>query len=120
MPQAITVLVVEDELLIRMDISYQLQNLGFTVLEAGNATEAVAMLASNEDIQMMFTDVDMPGAMDGLMLAALVRDRWPPVKIIVTSGHRRVALHDLPEGSRFFPKPYSGRAVAAAMNEMLA
>lgn len=73
MPQAITVLVVEDEPLIRMDILEQLQDLGFDVLEATNATEAVTMLTANKDIQVMFTDVDMPGGMDGLMLAAAVR-----------------------------------------------
>lgn len=120
MPQAITVLVVEDEPLIRMDILEQLQDLGFDVLEATNATEAVTMLTANKDIQVMFTDVDMPGGMDGLMLAAAVRDRWPPIKIIVTSGHRKVAISDLPAGSRFIEKPYRGEAVASAMLEMLA
>ena len=119
-PQAITVLVVEDEPLIRMDIVDQLQDLGFRVLEATNATEAVTMLIANKNIQVMFTDVDMPGGMDGLMLAAAVRDRWPPIKIIVTSGHRKVAISDLPAGSRFIDKPYRGEAVASAMLEMLA
>ena len=119
MPQAVTVLVVEDEPLIRMDIADQLQDLGFKVLEAANAREAVAMLAANDDIQVMFTDVDMPGGMDGLKLAAAVRDRWPPVKIIVTSGHRRVSIDDLPDDSRFMPKPYTGREVATAMREII-
>jgi CheY-like chemotaxis protein len=118
-PQAITVLVVEDEPLIRMDIVDQLQDLGFEVLEATNATEAVTMLTA-ESIQVMFTDVDMPGGMDGLMLAAAVRDRWPPIKIIVTSGHRKVAISDLPAGSRFIDKPYRGEAVASAVLEMMA
>ena len=103
-----------------MDIADQLEELGFTVIEAANATEAVSMLANRVDIQVMFTDVDMPGDMDGLMLAAAVRDRWPPIKIIVTSGHRNISLDDLPSNSLFFEKPYSGKAVASAMREMLA
>lgn len=116
----ITVLVVEDEALVRMDIADQLQELGFKVLEASNASKAVEMLASNPSIQIMFTDVDMPGGMDGLMLAAAVRDKWPPIKIIVTSGHRRVSLDDIPAESRFFGKPYRADAVASAMREMMA
>jgi CheY-like chemotaxis protein len=117
--QVITVLVVEDEPLIRMDIVDQLEDLGFVVMEAGNAKEAIAILAIRPDIQVMFTDIDMPGGMDGLKLAAAVRDRWPPIKIIVTSGLREVAIEDLPDDSRFFTKPYAGRAVASAMREMV-
>jgi len=119
-PQAITVLVVEDEPLVRMDIADQLEELGFLVVEAANASEAVSVLATRDDIQVMFTDVDMPGSMDGLMLAAAVRDRWPPVKIIVTSGHRNVSISDLPKDSLFFDKPYSGKAIASAVREMVA
>jgi two-component system, response regulator PdtaR len=120
MASFITVLVVEDEPLIRMDISDQLQEFGFKVLEAANADEAVEMLMVNSDIVIMFTDVDMPGGLDGLMLAAAVRKRWPPIKIIVTSGHRKVSMNDIPAQSRFFGKPYQADAVAAAMREMLA
>lgn len=119
-PQAITVLVVEDEPLIRMDIADQLQDLGFKVLEAANAREAVLMLTANADIRVMFTDVDMPGWMDGLMLAAAVRDRWPPIKIIVTSGLRNVQLSDMPDGSRFFGKPYKASDIAKAVRELVA
>ena len=120
MTAIITVLVVEDEPLVRIDISDQLQDLGFKVLEAANAAEAVDMLVANEDIQIMFTDVDMPGGMDGLRLAAAVRDRWPPIKIIVTSGQRRVPMIDIPSDSRFFHKPYQAGAVATAIREMMA
>lgn len=118
MSPPITVLVVEDEPLVRMDISDQLQDLGFKVHEAANAAEVIEMLEANSDIRVMFTDVDMPGSMDGLMLAAAVRDRWPPIKIIVTSGHREVSSRDLPIDSRFFGKPYQAQMVAAAMKEM--
>lgn len=120
MPPAITILVVEDEPLIRMDIADQLQNLGFGVIEAADASEAVAKLAANNDIKVMFTDVDMPGGMDGLMLAAAVRNRWPPIKIIVTSGLRGVPLSDMPNGSRFFSKPYKPSDIADAARELIA
>lgn len=116
----ITVLVVEDEALLRMDIADQLSDMGFVVLEAANAAFAIRILAENPDIQVMFTDVDMPGDMDGLRLAAAVRDRWPPIKIIVTSGHRRVGESDMPDHSRFFSKPYQAEAIAAAAREMIA
>lgn len=119
MPQAITVLVVEDEPLIRMDIADHLRDLGFEVAEAANATEALLVLAGKPDVQVMFTDIDMPGGIDGLKLAAAVRDRWQPIKIILTSGHRKVAMTELPEDSRFFTKPYTGDAVASAMREMV-
>jgi CheY-like chemotaxis protein len=118
MTSPITVLVVEDEPLVRMDVSDQLQDLGFKVIEAANADEAVEMLAANTDIRVVFTDVDMPGSMDGLKLAAAVRKRWPPIRIIVTSGRRKVLLEDIPADSLFFPKPYSIAVIAAAVREM--
>ncbi|WP_281280387.1 response regulator, partial [Pelagibacterium montanilacus] len=77
---------VEDEALILMDIVGQLKAEGFRTYEATNADAAVALLEAHADIGLIFTDIDMPGSMDGLKLAAAVRDRWPPVKIIVTSG----------------------------------
>ena len=115
-----TILVVEDEPLFRMNIADQLQDLGFDVLKAANARDAVTMLLANDDIRLMFTDVDMPGGMDGLKLAATVRDRWPPIKIIVTSRLRQIFLNELPDESRFFKKPCIGVAVTSAMREMLA
>jgi two-component system, response regulator PdtaR len=119
MSAPIVVLVVEDETLVRMDIVDQLEDLGFRVLEAANADEAVLLLRQHPGIQVMFTDVDMPGEMDGLKLAAAVRDRWPPVKIIVTSGHHDVQLSDMPLDSRFFTKPYQASAIARAAREMV-
>jgi CheY-like chemotaxis protein len=100
--QRIAVLVVEDELLIRMDIAASLEDAGFDVFEAENAAGAIKILIANPHIHALFTDVDMPGNMDGLKLAAHVRDRWPPIKIIVTSGHRMVADEMLPDPGRFF------------------
>lgn len=111
----ITVLVVEDEAIIRMDLVDFLTEEGFEVFEASNADEAIALLETNDKIQVIFTDVDMPGSMDGLKLSAAVRNRWPPVKIVVASGHRAVALTDLPEGSLFYAKPYDQIELVASL-----
>lgn len=92
----IIVLVVEDEVLIRMGIVESLQEEGFEALEASNADDAITVLASHSDICLMFTDINMPGSMDGLKLATAVRVRWPPVKIIVTSGHLQMREDALP------------------------
>jgi CheY-like chemotaxis protein len=89
MDHRIAVLVVEDEAFIRMAIVDELENAGFDVFEAAHADAAIASLVANLNIRLMFTDIDMPGGMDGLKLAAAVRDRWPPIKIIVTPATRQ-------------------------------
>jgi CheY-like chemotaxis protein len=114
----LTVLVVEDEALIRMGIVDALEAAGVTVIEASNADEAIQALETRKDIELVFTDIDMPGSMDGLRLAACIRDRWPPVRLIVTSGHVAVKDEDLPSGGRFFRKPYSAPDVVRAVAEM--
>lgn len=119
MTDRIAVLVVEDEALIRMDMVGQLEDEGFRVFEAATADEAIVILQAEPAIRLMFTDIDMPGSMDGLKLAAAVRDRWPPVKIIVTSGHHIVDVADLPDGSVFFSKPYQHDAVMVSVRELL-
>lgn len=119
MPTAIQILVVEDEPLVRMDIADHLSDRGFEVFEAGNADEAIALLENNLGIRLVITDIDMPGSMDGLKLAAAVRDRWPPVKIIVVSGHRVVEITDIPDGSVFFAKPYSPSHIVTSMQKLL-
>ncbi len=113
------VLVVEDEILIRLSIVDELMEHGFQVFEAGNADEAIASLEQHQDIRLVFTDIDMPGSMDGLRLAAFVRDRWPPIKIIVTSGRFLPNAHELPENAEFFTKPCDYAAVIAEMNRLL-
>jgi DNA-binding NtrC family response regulator len=120
MTDAVAVLVVEDEPLIRLDVVDHLEREGFLVFEAANADRAIAILASQPNIHILFTDIDMPGSMDGLKLAAAVRDRWPPVKIIVTSGHRTVEITDMPDGSVFFSKPYRHEGVVESIRELLA
>lgn len=119
MAAPIQILVVEDEPLLRMDISDHLSDQGFHVFEAGDADEAIAILEDNLEIRLIITDIDMPGSMDGLKLAEAVRDRWPPVKIIVVSGHRMVEITDLPDGSMFFSKPYSPAHIIASMRDLL-
>jgi CheY-like chemotaxis protein len=100
------VLIVEDEPLVRLCAVETVEAAGFTVIEAANADEAIRILENRKDIHVVFTDIHMPGSMDGLKLAHAVRDRWPPIKIIVTSGREKVAEQELPAGGRFFAKPY--------------
>ena len=99
------VLIVEDELLLRMDAIDMIAEAGFEVVEAGDADEAIDILESGRDIMVVFTDIQIPGSMDGLKLARAVRGRWPPIKIIATSGLVDVGEKDLPEGGRFLRKP---------------
>jgi CheY-like chemotaxis protein len=119
MTDAIAVLVVEDEALILMNIVDQLEDEGFRVYQAPNADAAIRLLMLHPDIRLVFTDIDMPGSMDGLKLAAAVRDRWPPVKIIVTSGRVLSSTATLPSGSAFFGKPYNHLSVVRSIRDML-
>ncbi len=112
------VLVVEDEFLLRMDAVDMIAAAGFEVVEAGNADEAIEILESRRDITVVFTDIQMPGSMDGLKLALAVRGRWPPIKIVATSGRDNVGETDLPEGGRFLPKPYSSTEIAGVLREL--
>lgn len=102
-------------LLMAIDV---VEDAGYEAVYASNADEAVAILESRTDIRLVFTDVDMPGSMDGMKLAAAIRGRWPPIEIIIVSGHRTVDLDELPERSRFFQKPYSTSEIIAAMHDM--
>jgi two-component sensor histidine kinase len=99
------VLVVEDELLLRMRAVDIVQDAGFTPVEAVSADEAIEILESRDDIAVLFTDIQMPGSMDGLRLAYLVNSRWPHIKIILVSGQVAVTEVEKPEDSKFFPKP---------------
>jgi CheY-like chemotaxis protein len=104
--KAPAVLIVEDEPLVRLYAVETIEDAGFEVIEAANADEAIRILESRRDIRVVFTDLHMPGSMDGLKLAHAVRNRWPPIKIIVTSGRERVAEQYLPAGGRFVANPY--------------
>ena len=114
------VLVVEDEPLLRMMAVDLVEEAGFEAVEAMNADDAVLVLESRPDIRIVFTDIDMPGSMDGMKLAASVRDRWPPIEIIIVSGHKRPLEEDLPERSVFFAKPYAVGRVIDTLQKMAA
>src|ERR1700710_262351 len=112
------ILIVEDESLLRLDSAETIEHAGFEVIQAANADEAIAILNARLDIHVLFTDIHMPGSMDGLKLAHFVRNRWPPVKIVATSAHSRIEGYELPNGGRFLPKPYSAREVAAHLKDL--
>jgi CheY-like chemotaxis protein len=114
------VLIVEDEFLLRMDAVDMIEAAGFDVVEAANADEAIAILERRFDITVVFTDIQMPGSMDGLKLAHAVRGRWPPIKIVATSGRVSVTQRDLPEGGRFLSKPYGSNEITGVLRELTA
>ena len=113
------VLVVEDELLLRMDAADMIRAAGFEAIEAANADDAIEVLEARRDITLVFTDIQMPGSMDGLKLARAVRGRWPPIKIVATSGLVDVGEKDLPEGGRFLAKPYRSEQLAIVLRELI-
>ncbi|MDR7144930.1 response regulator [Rhizobium sp. BE258] len=114
------ILVVEDEPLLMMMAVGVVEDAGFEAIEASNADEAIALLESDPAIVILWTDIDMPGSMDGLKLAAAVRDRWPPVEILIVSGKQRPGSNEIPERGVFIPKPYDSRMVAETLVRMAA
>ena len=113
------VLVVEDELLLRMRAVDMVEDAGYTTLEAVDADEAVGILESRSDIALLLTDIQMPGTMDGLGLAHSVHERWPPIKIILLSGQLTPASIEIPADSRFFGKPLEAREMIAEIQNMI-
>jgi CheY-like chemotaxis protein len=113
------VLVVEDEPLLRMLAVEVVEEAGFIAIEARDADEAVILLESRTDITLLFTDINMPGSMDGLKLAHAVRDRWPPIKILVVSGQEWLQSSDLPSNSCFFGKPYQASSLVEELRSMV-
>jgi two-component system, response regulator PdtaR len=113
------ILIVEDDFFLRIHAAEMIQDAGFDVVEAGNADEAITILEARADIQVVFTDIQMPGSMDGLKLARFVRGRWPPIKIVTTSGNFAVRDGDLPEGGVFLSKPYTFDRIAATIRELV-
>jgi DNA-binding NtrC family response regulator len=105
------VLIVEEEALIRMESVDILTDAGFTALQAVNADDAVRILDVRPDIQVVFVDIKMSGSMDGLRLAHVIRDRWPPVHLILTSGQSLTNAGELPQNALFIQKPYSAEQV---------
>ena len=113
------VLIVEDEMLLRMRAVDMVEDAGFTPVEAVDADEAVAILESRSDVALLFTDIQIPGIMDGLKLAHAVHERWPPIKIILVSGRLQPASVDIPADSRFFGKPLEAKEMIAEMQSMI-
>jgi two-component system, response regulator PdtaR len=113
------VLVVEDEPLLRMLAVEVVEEAGFIAIEARDADEAVILLESRTDISLLFTDINMPGSMDGLKLAHTVRGRWPPIKILVVSGKQQLQSVDLPSNSCFVGKPYQPSALVEELRTMV-
>jgi two-component sensor histidine kinase/DNA-binding response OmpR family regulator len=113
------VLVVEDEMLLRMRAVDIVADAGFTPIEAVNADEALAILESRSDVELLFTDIQMPGSMDGLKLAHAVYERWPSIKIILVSGKLLPTDSEKPTDSRFFGKPLEVKQMIAEIQEMI-
>jgi DNA-binding NtrC family response regulator len=113
------VLVVEDEMLLRMRAVDMVEDAGYVPVEAVDADEALAILQSRSDIVLLFTDVQMPGSMNGLQLALSVHDRWPRIRIILASGQLKLSQSEIPENSRFFAKPLDSVEMIAEIQEML-
>jgi CheY-like chemotaxis protein len=113
------VLIVEDEMLLRMRAVDMVEDAGFTSVEAVDADEAIAILEARSDIALLLTDIQMPGTMDGLELAHTVQRRWPPIKIILVSGQLKLPEIDIPLDSRFFGKPLDAAEMVVQMRTMI-
>jgi CheY-like chemotaxis protein len=109
------VLLVEDEGLVRLMTADMLEEAGFCVLEAGDADAAWRLLEERPDIGVLFTDVDMPGSMNGFDLARRVAERWPRIRLVITSGRCAPKPRDVPDDGRFIAKPYDMARVVAAI-----
>jgi two-component system, response regulator PdtaR len=110
------VLVVEDDFLSRLHAVNLVEDAGYIAIEASNADEAITILEARKDIRIVFTDINMPGSMDGLKLAHAIRKRWPPIELILTSGHFDLSDADIPERGRFFSKPYRDKDIISALH----
>jgi two-component sensor histidine kinase/DNA-binding response OmpR family regulator len=113
------VLIVEDEMMLRMRAVDIVEDAGFCPVEAVNADEALSILESRSDISLLFTDIQMPGSMDGLKLAHAVHDRWPSIKIILVSGQVSPSAAEKPADSRFFGKPLSVDKMISELQAMV-
>jgi CheY-like chemotaxis protein len=121
-PRSETILVVEDEVLVRMVIADYLRECGYRVIEAGSAEEAITVLTSPEPVDIVFSDVQMPGEMDGFGLATWVRRNQPWLKVLLTSGNARAATTagDLCEEGPLEQKPYHPQTILTRIQQLLA
>lgn len=100
-----TVLIVEDEALLRLALAGELHDRGYKTVEAGNACEAINLLECTDTIGVVFADIELPGSMNGLLLARYVSKRWPDITIVVSSGRAEPVSDQMPLGTIFLPKP---------------
>lgn len=114
----VVVLIVEDEALIRMSAVHMVEDAGFVAIEAGNADEAITILESRSDITAVFTDINMPGSIDGLKLAHAIRGRWPPIHLVITSGLQSPFENEMPANGRFIQKPYAAEQLVAELTKL--
>ena len=120
MHRGCAILIVEDSGVIRLGAVDMAEREGFLVFEAANAEDAIAILEKHPEIRLVFTDIEMPGSMDGLKLARYISLRWPPMLLMVASGKMPRERVSLPEGVPFFSKPYRQTEIAMAMRSLLA
>jgi two-component system, response regulator PdtaR len=116
------VLIVEDEALVNLDIAEALRDDGFEVLQAYNGEQALQILAQNSDIRVLFTDINLGGAVDGIALAEEADRRWPMTEVLITSANLHPALAQLDrirDYGRFVPKPYPVKAVTRRIHEIV-
>ena len=118
-PPVSVVLVVDDDDLVRMNAAEMLEDAGLTVLVAHDADEAWSILEKHDDIDALFTDIDMPGSMSGFTLAGKVAEHWPTIRLVLTSGQHRLAGREIPDHGLFVPKPYRSFQVLAAIGNAI-
>ena len=114
-----TILIVEDEAIIRFDLVDFFSEAGYRVFEAASADEAIAVLNTERSIRVVLTDIQMPGSMDGLKLAHYVRDRYPPTVLLLTSGARFIEDKDLPAASVFIRKPFNPSRMLSQIDKLM-
>jgi CheY-like chemotaxis protein len=118
MVDRVTVLVVDDEPLVRMDLVDMLEAARYRTREASCASEAVEILEQDPEIRVVFTDIQMPGSMDGLALSHYVRERWPPTIIVICSGNRTPTQDELPSDANFIAKPFGRREMSRILEKV--
>jgi two-component system, response regulator PdtaR len=112
-------LVVEDEVLVRMYACELLEEQGFNVLQAATAERALKVMEAEPQVRLLFTDIQMPGAFDGMDLARRVHARWPKVRLVITSGQRRPSRAEIPDDGRFLAKPYAAQELISQVNDLM-
>jgi len=114
-----TVLVVDDEILLRMYAAGILEEEGYDVVEAANADEALKVLEATPDVRLLFTDIQMPGAHDGMDLARQVHARWPNIRLVIASGRAKPTRAEIPDDGRFIAKPYSANDLMSQVDDLV-